>query len=203
MKNQHVKKATKLKRVPSAEGVQRAKGADSLDALRKTLAGRSHEELVDVVVELARKDRTIQRELVSRFDVQLSVEQLVAANELSSSDATDFDERQLNSNFDYDYGAYETVERNLKQLIELGQLDRAMEFSVKLMREGSFQVEMSDEGLMSDDIEACLLVVIQAVDTAKLSSSAVVAWCDKLRRSDRVGFIAEHEIDALRKRFAN
>lgn len=203
MKNQHVKKATKLKRVPSAEGVQRAKGADSLDALRKTLAGRSHEELVDVVVELARKDRTIQRELVSRFDVQLSVEQLVAANELASSDATDFDERQLNSNFDYDYGAYETVERNLKQLIELGQLDRAMEFSVKLMREGSFQVEMSDEGLMSDDIEACLLVVIQAVDTAKLSSSAVVAWCDKLRRSDRVGFIAEHEIDALRKRFAN
>ncbi len=202
MENQGMKKVTKLKRVPRVKGVKRAKGADSLESLRATLGDRSKEELIEVVVELARGSRVIQRELESRYDVKLSVEQLVADTRMAISDATDFDERRLNSNFEYDYGAYETVQRNLRRLIELGQLDHAIELSLELMRDGSYQVEMSDEGLMSEDIAECLRIVIQAVNKSKLSSPVVIAWCDKLRKSDRVGFIADKEIETLRKRFA-
>ncbi|MFM9964042.1 MAG: hypothetical protein ACKV2Q_22800 [Planctomycetaceae bacterium] len=197
-----MKKVAKLKRVPRLKGVKRAKSPNPLDALRTTLGGRSQEELIEVIIDLARRNRGIQRELATRFEVQLSVEELVADTQSAISDATDFDERQLNSNFEYDYGAYETVQRNFQRLIELGRLDQAMELSLELMREGSYQVEMSDEGLMSDDIAECLRIVIQAARKSKLSSPAVIAWCDKLRKSDRVGFIAEKEIDALRKRFA-
>lgn len=178
------------------------KGADSLASLRVALAGQSREELIEVVVEMARGSRAIQRELESRYEVHLGVEELVADTRMAISDATDFDERQLNSNFDYDDRAYETVQRNFKRLIELGRLDLAMELSLELMRDGSYQVEMSDEGLMSDDIAECLRIVIQAVGKSKLSSPVVIAWCDQLRKSDRVGFIAEQEIQALRKRFA-
>lgn len=194
-----MKKTTKLKRVPRLKGM---KVADSLKSLRVALAGRSREELIEVVVEMARGSRAIQRELESRFEVQLGVEELVAATRMAISDATDFDERQLNSNFDYDDRAYENVQQNFKRLIELGRLDHAMGLSLELMRDGSYQVEMSDEGLMSDDIAACLQIVIQAIKQAKLSASVVVDWCDQLRKRDRVGFIGEQEIQTLRKRFA-
>ncbi len=60
------------------------------------------------------------------------------------------------------------------------------------------EVEMSDEGLMSDDIAACLQIVIQAVNKSKLLASVVVEWCDNLRKRDRVGFIGEQEIKSLR-----
>ena len=43
-----------------------------------------------------------------------------------------------------------------------------MELSLELMKQGSYQVEMSDEGLMTDDIEECLRVVVQALKKCDL-----------------------------------
>ena len=42
-----------------------------------------------------------------------------------------------------------------------------MELALSLMKSGSEQVEMSDEGLMTADIEDCLRVVIKAVKSSK------------------------------------
>ena len=39
-----------------------------------------------------------------------------------------------------------------------------MELSLELMKQGSYQVEMSDEGLMTEDIEDCLNVVLKALE---------------------------------------
>ena len=52
-----------------------------------------------------------------------------------------------------------------------------MELSLKLMNEGSCQVEMSDEGLMTADIEECLAVVIKSLKKCDLPPDDVVAWC--------------------------
>jgi hypothetical protein len=203
MDNQAMKKSARLKRVPRVQGVKRAKVPDLLDSLRAALRDQSQEELIEVVVKLAQGSRAIRRELESRFKVKLGVEELVADTQIAISDATDFDERQLNSNFDYDDWAYETVQSHFRRLIELEHLDHAMELSLELMRDGSYQVEMSDEGLMSDDIAVCLQVVIQAVNKSKLPAPVVVAWCDNLRKKDRVGFLCDQELAALRKRFAD
>jgi hypothetical protein len=56
--------------------------------------------------------------------------ELVGATRQAIADATDFDEREINYNFDYDYAAYGEVKRNLGRLIDLGQLRLAMELSV-------------------------------------------------------------------------
>ena len=85
----------------------------------------------------------------------------MAATQRAIADATGFDEREINYNFDYDYEAYHEVKRNLSRLVALGQLRPAMELSVELMKQGSYQVEMSDEGLMTEDIEECLSVVVK------------------------------------------
>ena len=113
---------------------------------------RKKSELVDVLIEFAEADRGMLRQLEARFDVAATSEVLVSQTRQARRDATAFDKRDINRNFAYDYGAYAEVKRNLGRLITSGQLPVAME----LMKLGSFQVEMSDEGLITEDIEGCL-----------------------------------------------
>lgn len=180
---------------------KRAHKADSLGPLRAALKKRTKDELIDVVVQLAKNDRTIQREPELRFGVQLTDTALVSDTWQAIVDATNCDECQMNHNFDYDYGAYKTVERHFAALIKAGQLEQVMELAFDLMRRGSYQVEMIDEGLMTEDVEACLQVVLRAVEKSKLPPTRIVAWCDALQNSDRVGFILDKESMAVKNRF--
>jgi hypothetical protein len=94
------------------------------------------------------------------------------------------------------------VERNLSRLIASGQLRLAMPLAPELMKRGSFQVEMSDEGLMAADVEDCLKVVIEAVTKSDLPADEVRAWCPALLTADRMGFIARGPLEALHRRVA-
>lgn len=181
----------KKKKVPIA------KTKATTDRLKATLAKRKKAELVDVIVEMAKANRSIQRQLESQFGVVAPPEELIAATRVAIADATDFDEREINYNFDYDYQAYSTVKRNLARLIELGHLRVAMELSQELMSSGSYQVEMSDEGMMTEDIEECVQVVIKAIAKSDLPAADVTAWCAEMTRQDRVGFICDSELAAL------
>jgi hypothetical protein len=69
------------------------------------------------------------------------------------------------------------------------------------MKQGSYQVEMSDEGLMTGDIQACLMPVIQALEKCGLPPGDVLAWCEAMKQSDGVGFICEEPLQALQSRF--
>jgi hypothetical protein len=170
-------------------------------ALRQALARRKKTELVDLLVELAQADRGILRQLSARFDVGATPEELVAATRQAIDDATDFDEREIIYNFDYNDEAYREVKRNLDRLIGVGQLRLAMQLSLELMKQGSYQVEMSDEGLMTDDIEDCLSVVIKNLKKCDLPPVEVVAWCSAMVANDRLGCIAREPLESLRKQF--
>src|SRR5271170_7784547 len=148
---------------PSKKAVPVRKQPASTTELRKALARRTKVELVDVLLELAQADRGVLRHLTARFDVAAAPDELVAATRQAIADATDFDERDINHNFDYDSEAYREVKRNLGRLIDSGHLRLAMQLSLELMKQGSYQVEMSDEGLMTEDIEDCLSVVFKAM----------------------------------------
>jgi hypothetical protein len=175
--------------------------ADVAERLRKGLSKRTKRELIDALVELAGDDRGILRRLDARFELEASLQELVGATRQAIADATDFDEREVNYNFDYDDAAYGEVKRNLSRLVNQGQLRLAMELSLELMKEGSCQVEMSDEGLMTDDIEECLQVVVKALRKSELPPAEIVAWCKAMIQSDRVGFIYDRELQALQHKF--
>lgn len=172
--------------------------ADTTAGLRKALNARSKPELLNALLELAQADRGVLRQLTARFDVAAAPKELVAATRRAIADATDFDERDMNTNFDYDYQAYEEVKRNLARLITSGQLRLAMELSLDLMKQGSRQVEMSDEGMMTDDIEDCLSVVVKELREGDLPANDVIAWCSAMLANDRVGFIAREPLQSLR-----
>ena len=185
------------KRSPK-QAAKAAKTTDSAERLRKALAKRTKGDLIDVLVEFARDDRGILRQLATRFELEAPPKELVVATRHAIVDATDFDERDINHNFSYDYEAYSEVKHNLSRLIDLGQLRLAMELSLELMAKGSYQVEMSDEGLMTEDIEECLQVVIKALKKGDLPVGEVIAWCRAMLKNDRVGFICDQELQALR-----
>lgn len=176
------------------------KPVDTTAGLRKALNARSKPELVSALLELAQADRGVLRQLTARFDVAAAPKELVAATRQAIADATDFDEREINSNFGYDYEAYNEVKRNLARLITSGQLRLAMELSLDLMKQGSRQVEMSDEGMMTDDIEECLSVVLKELKKCDLPANDVIAWCSAMLANDRVGFIARESLQSLRDR---
>jgi hypothetical protein len=168
--------------------------------LRRALSRRKKAELVDVLLELADEDRGVLRQLTARFDVAAAPDQLVAATRQAIADATAFDPRDINHNFDYDDEAYREVQRNLGRLITAGQLRLAMQLALELMKRGSYQVEMSDEGMMTEDIEDGLKVVLKALEKCDLPAAEIIAWCTAMQEHDRVGFIASKPLESLRKR---
>ena len=162
---------------------------------------RSKAELVDVLLELAQADRAVLRQLMARFEVAATADELVTGTRQAIADATDFDARDINRNFDYDYEAYSEVKRNLARLINAGQLHPAMQLALELMKRGSYQVEMSDEGMMTEDLEGCLAVVITALQKSDLPAADALTWCSAMTANDRVGFIAEKQLQSLRSHF--
>src|SRR4029078_7398643 len=129
---------------------------ESMAPLHRALLRQKKAELVDTLLELAQADRGVLRQLTARLDAAAAPDELVAATQQAIADATAFDERDINRNFAYDYEAYQEGKRALGRLIGLGQLQLAMRLALGLMKQGSYQVEMSDEGLMTQDIEDCL-----------------------------------------------
>jgi hypothetical protein len=185
------------KRKPKKPAPARKQPASTAE-LRQALSRRKKAELVDVLLELARADRGVLRQLTARFDVAGTPDELVAATRQAIADATDFDKRDINRNFDYDYEAYREVKRNLSRLIASGQLRLVMQLSLELMKQGSYQVEMSDEGMMTADIEDCLSVVLETLENCDLPAAEIITWCSAMLDNDRVGFIAREPLQSLR-----
>ena len=78
----------------------------------------------------------------------------------------------------------------------------AMQLALELMKQGSYQVEMSDEGMMTEDIEDCLSVLLKALQKCNLPAAEVLAWCSAMKDNDGVGFIAREPLESLRNQSA-
>jgi hypothetical protein len=107
--------------------------------------------------------------------------------------ATRVDEKRINYNFAFDGRAYDAVRRGLSQLVRKGAIEEAKALALNLMEKGSYQIECSDEGLMQEEIEDCMRVVILAVAESPGGSE----WAQKLLRCDRVGCICRRELTEL------
>ena len=182
-----------LKPVP-----KKADAQPSLDYLAAALKKLPKEKLVDMILELASRDRELQRKLDAELRVRAPDDQLLRQTRQAIADATFYDEGDSNTNFDYDYAAYELVEKNFKSLVLLEEWKDLMQLSLALMREGSDQAESSDEALMTTNIEDCLEQVIEALINADLPNKVVIAWCDKMLLADKIGCICDQQLKSLR-----
>ena len=82
---------------------------------------RTKADLIDMLVELAeRRPRSFSGGSMRDSNWKPRLKNLPRATRQAIADATDFDERDINRNFDYDYAAYDEVKRNLSRLIDWG-----------------------------------------------------------------------------------
>jgi len=183
------------------KSVRPAQRGDAAQRLREALAQCSKEELIEILSECASADRAVLRRITAHVELPASPDELVRLTREAIAEATAFDARDINRNFDYDAEAYREVQHHLQHLIELKQLRSAMELALELMDKGSYQVEASDEGWMTDDIKTCLSAVLKALPRCDLPAAEVRAWCTAMISTDRVGFLCDQELRALRKRF--
>ena len=187
------------RRVPGKKKPAKRAAINNIDLLRKALSKSTKADLVALVVELAQDDKKLERLLEARLKIEDPAADLKVVTMQAIEDATRVDHGRLNHNFDYDYAAYETIGRNFKRLIAAERWEDVMDLSVELLHKGSYQVECSDEGLMADDIQECLLPVIKAVRKSKLKVKHIFHWTSLMLAADRVGFICQNEILALQE----
>ena len=151
--------------------------------------------LVACLTELAESIPEVWLHLESRLKLEpRAIGDVVERARSAIARATDFDDRQTNCNFDYDSAAYEQVERCFRQIVKMGDLETAMELAESLLSEGSHQVEMSDEGLMWDEIESCLDIVFNAVARSSMPPEKLLAWAARLEVIDRVGLYSQPQL---------
>jgi len=176
---------------------RKVSNADRYPLIEKALRKRTKADIICLVMTLAKEHAAVARDLERELAIEKPMDLLVADVSSAIDRATDFDERKMNYNFDVDWQAYEDVQLGVKKLIELGQLEDAKTLALKLMNDGSYQVECSDEGLMTDDIQDCLKPVIRAVKAADGKEAS--HWAFEMLRADRVGFICDRELKQLAK----
>ena len=168
---------------------------DRFTLIEKMLRKRTKADLIEMILVIAKDHAVVARELESRLDVDKPRDLLVVDVSSAIDRATDFDQKMINHNFDVDWQAYEDVQNGLSQLIKLGHLEDAKSLALKLMKNGSYQVESSDEGLMTDDIIDCLKPVIRAVKA--VGGDQAAKWGFEMQIADRVGFICDKELSKL------
>jgi len=159
---------------------------------------RTNADVIELIVMLAKRYASLIRDLEKELAIEKPIDLLIDAVASAIDRATDFDEREINYNFDVDWQAYEDVRQGLRKLAELGQLEDAKSLALKLIKEGSYQVECSDEGMMTGDIRECLKPVMQAVQSA--GGKAATKWAVEMLRADRIGFICDRKLKELRTR---
>ncbi len=168
---------------------------DRFPLIERALRKRTKASIIELILMLAKERASLARDLEKELAIEKPISLLVDDVSSAIDRATDFDEREINYNFDVDWQAYGDVGRGLKKLIKLGQLEDAKSLALKLMKDGSYQVECSDEGMMTDDIQDCLRPVIKAVQSG--SDQDAAKWVLEMLRADRVGFICDQELKKL------
>ena len=165
--------------------------------LEKTLSKQSKKTLVDWIMATANSDPKLLRQLKQEFSIEVSTHDLVADTRNAIANATDFDEREMNHNFDFDSHAYVTTAKNFKKLIKADRWDELLPLTLELMEKGSYQMEMSDEGMMLDDIDDCLESVIESMYDSHLPVAARIKWCEAMLKTDRTKCISTRPLKAL------
>jgi len=185
----------KLKKLPRRVDEKAAE-----ERLRAGLKKLKKDELIDLLVKCVNEVPDVMPTLEEYVEISdPPYDELLQITRIAIDKATYFNPRDINSNFDYDTLAYETVKKNFSKLIKLDGLSDVMELAVELLNAGSYQVSLSDEAEMLDELVACVTVATAAVKKAKLDPDVRRAWVAKLMKADRSGFIFPPGLKSLGK----
>lgn len=184
-----IKSRQRLKQGVNAENRRKERRVSLRESLSQALSRVEKAELIDLLLRLADDREELGLWLADQLDVEKEPQDEVFDVESDVARATHVPKHLINHNFPYDDLAYERIEAGLQRLVRGGHLQTAMALSTNLMRTGSYQVAMSEEGLTTDDIVRCLRHVLAAVETASMDNENKVEWYAQMEEAEEVEFI--------------
>ena len=155
-------------------------------AVEAMLAGKSREELLEIVASLVREFPGAARWLGEREQLATGkIDQLVGTlrNEIRNLTATDY-WSGYGDCFE-DAPDYSSVEKRLQALLDQGHADAVFELGEELWERGNWQVEsFDDDGMIASDIARSMRIVLRALPDTKLSRPEQLIWLfDRMREN--------------------
>jgi hypothetical protein len=158
------------------------------DELRRRLSTalerHSKAQLISLLQDTAFRWEDVCRQLLMETEDDQPLSGLVGDIRSALRKATHVPEEQVNRNLSVDYNAYEQVRRGLKKLIATDHLREAMALAIDVIQLGSNQVELSDEGLMADEVVETVKLVVKEVDAAQIGPEEKAKWWVALAAAD-------------------
>lgn len=161
----------------------------------KSLRKLKKDKLITLLMNLAMSATAPRWLLEANLEIPKTVDLIVYDLRDAIQIATHVDHRRLNYNFHYSSDAYEEVARGFVALIDKKELTAAKDIAVEFLAKASYQVECSDEGMMVEEIEACLSPVLIAVMNDE--PLAAISWANAMKTADRTGFICDSQFKKL------
>jgi hypothetical protein len=168
--------------------------------LGELLLEQPKESLVELLIDLSMENRALRWRVEDAFDAETPVDLLVNETRQVISEATCFNRRDVNHIFHDVNAAYNRIKKNFDRFILLDRWDELMMLAIELMSACSYQIAMSDESMMTEEVKDCLKPVIAAMAESNIPRAKVISWCDSMSRADNVGYICDRLIYELRAR---
>ncbi len=159
--------------------------------VRKLLADKSREELLDLLVALAKEYPEVKRTLQEAEQLRSGqMEPILRSLRKEIKKLTG--EPAWYSHWDNEGSVpdYSHVRRQFQALLDKGHADELLELGDELWRLGTDQVEQSDdEGRTQDALSECMDIVLQAVAKSSLPRSRQLLWVIDRSQEDEFSLI--------------
>lgn len=110
------------KKMGGTKQPRRTSGAERFPLIETALRKQTKANVIELILKLAKAHASLARDLEKKLAIEKPIN-LLAGDVSSAIDrATDFDEREVNDNFDVNWRAYKEVGQGLKMLVKLGRL---------------------------------------------------------------------------------
>ncbi|TFH65102.1 MAG: SWIM zinc finger domain-containing protein [Candidatus Zixiibacteriota bacterium] len=159
--------------------------------VEKLLAGKSHEELLGLLSEVATEYPEVGRRLREAVQLQNGqVEPLVRSLRKEIRRVTAEEAWYNPWRHEGNLPDYSRVEKQLRTLLTNGHADAVLELGEELFRRGNAQIEQSnDEGATAEAIASCLEVVLQAVPHTTIAPPKQLLWVIDRCLDDQFGLL--------------
>ena len=178
-----------------------ASGNQASDRIGEILNDKSREELLELLLDIARSHPEIRQELLeteqlARGEVARLVQSLHREiRDLTAEPAWYDPWRETGELPDYSH-----LERQLRALAQKGHADALLELGDELWSRGTRQVEQSDdEGETALAIAGCLERVLEALPKSSLTPPQQLLWIIERQLEDEYGLLGSSE-DLLKRR---
>ncbi|RXK82718.1 SWIM zinc finger domain-containing protein [Chlorobaculum sp. 24CR] len=180
------------------------RGGSAASSVESMLAGKSREELLEIMADVTRNFPEVTRWLGEREQLATGkIDQLIHALRKEIFALTAIDAWPVYGDFFEDSPDYSGVQQRLQNLLDRGHADAVFGLGEELWSRCGGQLEsFEDDGMIASGIAGCMQVVLKALPDTKLSRLDQLVWLHDRLREDQFDLLAGADMLIGSRRYA-